>query len=579
VKSYEGGRYLIISSIGSSIIITMLIYRGCIKLKRLLKPDTRALMISRFALIVVIGSILLSNIMLLHRYENWYIKEGNRKREVIENFYLYYNKFPDNSIIYLEGDYLPFKELVMLEGILNIIYHNRGGDTLREERDFATLLSLWVQENYSIDRLFAFNYNYEIGRLEDRTGELRNILGDAQALDYDFSQKEEKWKTSNPYQIRDGYLSTGSLEKTVHLETLSESLTLGVNPIIYGLSEQLPAITPYQIEIKMRISPRRLTELKFPYLRLSLPQPYFNTTSTPSEIQLNLDEANMIKERVQLSYEQYPEEDRFKSILEYKNAQKEFRLHSIAYSSSDVNPQYSVENILDGRYGVEDMWVPLYFIDESWVKIDLQDEKIINRVIWSSDRTGRKKDRIPIDYTIQTSLNDKDWTVVKTVQNDDFSVRGNYKVDDFEPIKARYVKMEITEIKGGFWAPAIDEFEVVEARFGYIKDFDKLEEKFNDPFVFVSSREEAEEIYDASGIRGKAGISWLISRDNDWNEESSKEFEVLLDSKFHLYQIEINARGLISDKIGQLRLKPLNIPGSVDIDYINIKPKIPVPQK
>lgn len=583
LEGYEGGRYLFISSMGISIIITMLIYGGYIKLKRLLKANTLGLIISRCTLTVVIGGILFCNIVLLQNYEDWYIKEGDRKKGVIENLYSYYNKFPDNSVLYLEGDDLPFSELVIPGGILSVLYHNRGGDTLRKERNFATALSLLAQGKYSIDRLYAFSYDRGTGRLENKTEELRNILRNTQVLNYDFNKDGEKptlfsWKASNPYQIKDGYLSTTSLEKTVQLKILSEPLTLGIHPIIYGPDEQLPAIIPYQIEMKMRISPRRLAESKFPYLRLSSHQPYFDVTSIPSLIDLNqlshFYAGNFIGERFLLNYEHYQEEDKFRSISEYKDAQREFRLHSIVYSSSDLNAQCSAKNILDGEYGDENIWVPFYFVGGSWIKIDLQEEKIINRVIWSRDRTGQYKDRIPIDYTIQTSLNDKDWTVVKTVQDDDFTIRGNYAVDDFEPIEARYVKMEITETKGGFWAPAIDEFEVVEAKFAYIKDFDKLEGKFYDPFVFVSGCKEAEEIYEAIGIRGKAKIFWLISGGNDWDGKNSKEFEVILDSKFHLYQIEINAGDLISGKIQQLRLNPFNIPGSVDIDYIKIKPKI-----
>ena len=69
----------------------------------------------------------------------------------------------------------------------------------------------------------------------------------------------------------------------------------------------------------------------------------------------------------------------------------------------------------DGLYGNDHSWVAASSSDE-WVQIELTEAAKVSKVVFSRDRTGRFKDRIPVAYEVQLSVDGKEWAKVTEVK-------------------------------------------------------------------------------------------------------------------------------------------------------------------
>jgi mono/diheme cytochrome c family protein len=72
---------------------------------------------------------------------------------------------------------------------------------------------------------------------------------------------------------------------------------------------------------------------------------------------------------------------------------------------------YKVAHLNDGRYGDEWSWVAAER-GPCWVEIELAAPVRIDRIVWSRDRVGTGRDRIPSEYTIEVALAPGQWQVV-----------------------------------------------------------------------------------------------------------------------------------------------------------------------
>ncbi len=75
------------------------------------------------------------------------------------------------------------------------------------------------------------------------------------------------------------------------------------------------------------------------------------------------------------------------------------------------DPQHQLKHIHDGRYGNSRSWIS----DEhgrGWVQLEFPQVTTIDRIAWSRDRQGKFKDRLPVRYKIETSIDGSDWKVV-----------------------------------------------------------------------------------------------------------------------------------------------------------------------
>ncbi|MEQ1903827.1 MAG: DUF1553 domain-containing protein [Pirellulaceae bacterium] len=80
------------------------------------------------------------------------------------------------------------------------------------------------------------------------------------------------------------------------------------------------------------------------------------------------------------------------------------------------DPQHQLPHINDGRYGNPFSWISSS-TQTSWVQLEFQQTESVDRIVWSRDRRTEGQtfgDRLPIEYSISTSLDGQNWQVVAT---------------------------------------------------------------------------------------------------------------------------------------------------------------------
>jgi hypothetical protein len=78
------------------------------------------------------------------------------------------------------------------------------------------------------------------------------------------------------------------------------------------------------------------------------------------------------------------------------------------------------------------------------------------------------------------------------------------------------------------------------------------------------------EIRMRTGAGNDAQVFFITDKDPDWSETKSKHFSVTSDGVFHTYIIDMSSVATWKDRIQQIRLDPMAVPGIFEIDYIHI---------
>lgn len=82
-------------------------------------------------------------------------------------------------------------------------------------------------------------------------------------------------------------------------------------------------------------------------------------------------------------------------------------------SSGDapVSDRHKLEHINDGRYGNSRSWMS----DRrggGWVQLELPEPVTIDTIVWGRDRQGRLRDRLPVRYRLEVSVDGNAWQIV-----------------------------------------------------------------------------------------------------------------------------------------------------------------------
>ncbi len=75
---------------------------------------------------------------------------------------------------------------------------------------------------------------------------------------------------------------------------------------------------------------------------------------------------------------------------------------------------HSVEHLNDGQYGNAQSWVA-GGTGEEWAQIALPEPAELSRVVFSRDRSGVFRDRVPVKFEVRLSLDGTEWKTVKAV--------------------------------------------------------------------------------------------------------------------------------------------------------------------
>jgi len=88
---------------------------------------------------------------------------------------------------------------------------------------------------------------------------------------------------------------------------------------------------------------------------------------------------------------------------------------AVASSSGNYDNQgiHQLKHINDGRYGNERSWISNQH-GGGWVRIELAKPVTINQVVWGRDRNKKYRDRLPVRYRIEVSIDGVKWQSVAT---------------------------------------------------------------------------------------------------------------------------------------------------------------------
>lgn len=76
------------------------------------------------------------------------------------------------------------------------------------------------------------------------------------------------------------------------------------------------------------------------------------------------------------------------------------------------NPKHKVSHLNDGIYGNEHSWIAAGARDE-WVQIELPRPAKVSSVVFSRDRTGVHRDRMPVHVEVRLSIDGRRWKTVR----------------------------------------------------------------------------------------------------------------------------------------------------------------------
>ena len=134
---------------------------------------------------------------------------------------------------------------------------------------------------------------------------------------------------------------------------------------------------------------------------------------------------------------------------------------STATASSGIEGYaiHRIPHLKDGYRGNSRSWIAGQL--PAWAEIDLGDNYEIGQVQLSNAALGQYQDRQPATYRILIrSESDSEWREVSRRDDEPFA---GIRAHRFDPVKARWVRVEISKTEAGDM-PRLDEIEVYEAR-------------------------------------------------------------------------------------------------------------------
>lgn len=147
----------------------------------------------------------------------------------------------------------------------------------------------------------------------------------------------------------------------------------------------------------------------------------------------------------------------------YGTENPEFNLALSSYgtkvtaSGSRTSARHKLEHIHDGQYGNNQSWMS-HEKGKGSLLFELPESKIIQQVIWSRDREGKFKDRLPVAYTIEAGESPETLQTVVHVPLQRSAVSAVTNVERIEPVLTSRLRFNILQTNS--LEPCLDELEI-----------------------------------------------------------------------------------------------------------------------
>lgn len=417
--------------------------------------------------------------------------------QIPKGAYLYFDIKSENKV---KKEFDSFFGGMFSEGA-NLAIHSEGIDYMNDfifTYKFEDVLKALADNRLSLDNVFTFYYGDQ--GLDNTTAEVRKLLQSNLTVNISISNI----KSTTSYQsIGNDFITSSSF---------TENATTIVNyPKIYFEPDQkIPSLIPSNLRFSVRITPR------LPKLPFESPNQTYQISSSQRSIIFNY----------LISQQQY-----FKDVSA-----------SAASFWKEQEPKLAVDNRLEtawrGHRGFWDEIFRKHINDKEFFSVDLNTVKRISQIRWITAQTPL----IPTEYSILVSPDGVNWELVKNVSQIRNLPHSSEVVDSFNPIDARFVKMEIYKTLGND-GPEIKEFEVVEEKFANL-DRNLTVKVKEDPFSKIESSQDYNDAF--TFVLATAKIRVYFRSDSDTNQDPTKyqELPILIDGQFHHYQINLPASGM-----------------------------------
>lgn len=284
------------------------------------------------------------------------------------------------------------------------------------------------------------------------------------------------------------------------------------------------------------------------------------TVSTPFYLKIK---AKIVK----MPPEEKPTKDNYGNYLNvFFNQNKKTKLYKVTTNGLDNLPEQNTQNIIDGNYDT-------YWILKNWlshgseINIDLGQVLNVDKIVWATARNSPWFLRSISAYQISSSLDGKDYEIVKNVDDAKYLDRGEFFVDTFPTQRTRFIKINISKTHGG-WTPAIDEIEVFENS-EKIDDFNKYFEMKKNIFDYLSN-----EIYlnkylsEVLGYKIPVKISWKNEYNESFSSNNVREFQIDIRNGYQTFNILIPKTGR---EINAIRFEVEKYPSQLSVYSIEIR--------
>ncbi|MBI4058802.1 discoidin domain-containing protein [Candidatus Microgenomates bacterium] len=233
---------------------------------------------------------------------------------------------------------------------------------------------------------------------------------------------------------------------------------------------------------------------------------------------------------------------------------------SVTTKEESLSFEHEVSNIIDGDYSTT--WIP-----KNWhqgglsILLDLERERNINRIVWSSSRTASWYARLPSDYKIELSKDGFDFHEVKTVKSAPIIKTGEFFIDEIPEQVARFVKITINKTRGGL-TPAIDEVEFFDSNDKDINFNEYFLVKQNPQDYFFSKEIARHYLKEILKNFINLEISWRVDENTDYPVGRSKIIPVEINRIQNIHTI---LPIYIGKEVKSLKIQVLNFPAKINI--------------
>lgn len=250
--------------------------------------------------------------------------------------------------------------------------------------------------------------------------------------------------------------------------------------------------------------------------------------------------------------------DEKKLFFNYLLSRDSFRSQSAVKTSSEEK-YHNTYFLLDGKFntlwrGRRGWWIENH---KEEIVIDLGGVKEISQILWVNGYANST----PTDYTIEASLDGMSWMKLKKVLLDTKKDDGLLTVEDFEPVKAGFIKMVIIDTFDRD-SPTAGEIEVVGRDFS---DIDKFRLEDLESQAYCIKDEEEKNIL--LNFISSAGIEVAVSWKTDKSSDNVVRLHVIADGRYHNHKVFLPAGGI---KLSDLKIEPMFTSAELSLSNIRV---------